>query len=838
MSSSITQVGSAIFQPQQAQDMLRRYDELKLQIAQIAQAGKQSCHDTKDDEGERLYQSLLARLVEDRFNLAVLGPFNRGKSTLMNAIIGMDRLPTGVLPHTSVITTVTYGSREKLLIRCAGWSLAQNLPLEKLADYVTEQGNPNNRRRVISAEIQLPSEILRRGLQFIDTPGVNSGIAANTAATESFIPEIDAAIFVSGADSPIDEAELSFLRRIHREIGRVFVVINKLDLLAERDQIEVIKFVRQRLDLNLGSENYRLFGLSAKQALEAKLASKFDVLATTGLPVFEQALTDFLSTSKMPQFYTRMLDRLACLLRRQQLETTILLATDHLELSKNLRQQFTSEVEKLVASASTIASGLRIKLSIELARQLRGVLDGFLNELHSRLSRRFLPPLTARPIIFRRSKAAEGLTRADTFCEQAVREWITTARLISVQPTIERIGGQKLEELKLLPDSVVGLASKLVGVTNDPEPPISIANDNDAQGCEIVLPRPPHSAWKRRTPLWLGFVPSHWFERAVREWFDNVSDAALHEWRLQLETAIQIGAEEYIDRIADRTRKGIQNRARRIAGSIGTKERFRNAAITEELLDRVTRVREALSQSEVGLDKEFDSDRANSVAGTDSGLGEESCPICVCAAEALFMFMSRWQHQLSASEATQTSHADDGGFCSVHTWMYSETASPQGICNAYPPLLHGLSEKLRSRLSSGCDPDPVELAVTLRRILKLSERCPACRVVKVAEQESISNLISRLASKVGISTHPPTLCIEHLYQALVADPDMEVARALYDRTARALERSAENMRHYALKHDALRRNLLTHEERIAYFLALARVAGDKRLVPRWTRDEL
>jgi predicted GTPase len=61
-------------------------------------------------------RDLFARLAEDRFNLAVVGRFSRGKSSLMNAILGSERLRTGVVPLTSVITTVTYGSQERMTL--------------------------------------------------------------------------------------------------------------------------------------------------------------------------------------------------------------------------------------------------------------------------------------------------------------------------------------------------------------------------------------------------------------------------------------------------------------------------------------------------------------------------------------------------------------------------------------------------------------------------------------------------------------------------------------------------------------------------------------------------
>ena len=58
-------------------------------------------------------RDLFSRLAEDRFNLVVVGRFSRGKTSLMNAVLGADRLPTGIRPITSVIRTVTYGSTEK-----------------------------------------------------------------------------------------------------------------------------------------------------------------------------------------------------------------------------------------------------------------------------------------------------------------------------------------------------------------------------------------------------------------------------------------------------------------------------------------------------------------------------------------------------------------------------------------------------------------------------------------------------------------------------------------------------------------------------------------------------
>jgi hypothetical protein len=108
--------------------------------------------------------------------LLVVGRFSRGKTSLMNAVLGTDRLRTGIRPLTSVITTVSYGSTEKAVIHYAGFNIPQEVRLAELP----QEGNSGNRRNVRIADVQLPAELLRRGFHFVDTPGLGSPIIQNT----------------------------------------------------------------------------------------------------------------------------------------------------------------------------------------------------------------------------------------------------------------------------------------------------------------------------------------------------------------------------------------------------------------------------------------------------------------------------------------------------------------------------------------------------------------------------------------------------------------------------------------------------------------------------------
>ena len=212
---------------------LRQYEQFKFELAEVIRTAK-LC---SEQEAERSYQGLLVRLAEDQFNVVVVGRFSRGKTSLMNAILGSDRLPTGIVPLTSVITTVRYGTRERVLIEYENGGLRSEVALAELRKYVTEEGNPGNRMRVKAAEVQMPAELLRRGFCFVDTPGLGSAIAANELTTERYIPEIDALILVTSFEGALSDDEIRFLQMTRDGIKKVFIIVNKSDLATpdERD---------------------------------------------------------------------------------------------------------------------------------------------------------------------------------------------------------------------------------------------------------------------------------------------------------------------------------------------------------------------------------------------------------------------------------------------------------------------------------------------------------------------------------------------------------------------------------------------------------------------------
>lgn len=283
---------------------LKAYTQVKLTLASQLRIIREAFAALGRETEERQCGELIVKLAEDRFTLAVLGQFKRGKSSLMNAIIGRELLPTGVLPLTSAITILKYGPKERLVVQRENWGFPDELPLTALADYVTEKGNPSNTKRIKTASVELPIPFLRRGVEFVDTPGVGSTISANTDTTYNFLPACDAVLFVTSVDTPMTSLELAFLNDIREYVHKIFFVINKTDLVPPSEQAEVLEFVKETIRKCTGHNHAKVFPISARNGLAARLVGDAALYEQSGLKMLEEALASFLSEEKSTTFLT------------------------------------------------------------------------------------------------------------------------------------------------------------------------------------------------------------------------------------------------------------------------------------------------------------------------------------------------------------------------------------------------------------------------------------------------------------------------------------------------------------------------------------------------------
>jgi ethanolamine utilization protein EutP (predicted NTPase) len=250
-----------------------------------------------DARALELVENVASRLASNRFQLAVLGQFKRGKTTFLNSLLGAEVLPVAVIPVTCVVTALSYGERPEAEVHFLNHEV-RPIPLGELAAYVTEQGNPENRRNVKHVEVRYPSPYLRDGVRLLDTPGVGSVHRHNTDAAHALLAEADAGVFVFSADPPLTQLEADFLVQARDHVHRFFFVLNKTDLMEAEDLREALDFTWRQLRALLGPRPGDLFPLSAREALRAKVAGDRQRLERSGLAAFETALDQFLMKDK------------------------------------------------------------------------------------------------------------------------------------------------------------------------------------------------------------------------------------------------------------------------------------------------------------------------------------------------------------------------------------------------------------------------------------------------------------------------------------------------------------------------------------------------------------
>ena len=212
-------------------------------------------------------RELAVRVSEGRFYVACIGQFKRGKSTLLNALVGHEVVPTGFVPVTAVPTVIRFGDQPhaRVRMRDGAW---RDVDLADLKEYVTEELNPENKQSVDGAEVFVPSLLLSSGMCFVDTPGLGSVFTGNTATTQAFIPHIDAALVVVGADPPIAGEELALVESIGTQVQDLILVINKADRTSDPERAAAVKFTRDVLEKRLHRPMGEVFEVSAAERME------------------------------------------------------------------------------------------------------------------------------------------------------------------------------------------------------------------------------------------------------------------------------------------------------------------------------------------------------------------------------------------------------------------------------------------------------------------------------------------------------------------------------------------------------------------------------------------
>ena len=195
---------------------------------------------------------ILDRLEDNSFEIAIFGRVSSGKSSLLNAMLGMDVLPVGVTPITAVPTRLLYGETPVVHVWFANRTPEQ-FDIAHLPEFVAEQLNRGNEKHVTRIVVQLPSPRLREGIAFVDTPGLGSLATRGAAETLAYLPRCDLGVVLIDAGSTLTPDDLQTIQILYDAAIPATVLLSKADLLTLEDRLRVIGYVKDHIkeELNL-----------------------------------------------------------------------------------------------------------------------------------------------------------------------------------------------------------------------------------------------------------------------------------------------------------------------------------------------------------------------------------------------------------------------------------------------------------------------------------------------------------------------------------------------------------------------------------------------------------
>jgi len=246
-------------------------------------------------------RKLKERVIEERFFVAVLGEIKRGKSTLINAILGADILPKASTICTAALCIIKFGEKPQAILFDRRGNKVE-ISVSDLNRIVTRKNKEV--RDIGHVEIEFPLPLLRDGVVIVDTPGVNDTDEVRRRITEEFIPRSDGVLFVLNAGQPLSHSELQFLSNgvLKYNLRKIWFVINGIDRLeTEAQKAEAVEFCRNHLWEIL--PDAKVFPLSAKAALQGIIENDPQKLQNSKLPEFFENFSEELVEDKRSSLF-------------------------------------------------------------------------------------------------------------------------------------------------------------------------------------------------------------------------------------------------------------------------------------------------------------------------------------------------------------------------------------------------------------------------------------------------------------------------------------------------------------------------------------------------------
>lgn len=397
--------------------------------------------------------ALAERVAGRRFYVACIGQFKRGKSTLLNALIGQPLLPAGIVPITTAVTVLRWGREPGARVRLGGdW---RDIALAELAAYVSEEQNPANHKGVSLVEVFVPSALLADGMCLVDTPGVGSVIRANSDATREFVPQIDAALVVLGTDPPISGEELALVEETAAQVGALLFVLGKADRASPAERDQAIAFTRRVLADRLRTELGPVLQVSALERLGGGAGGDWDALEQR-----LRALSGAAADALLDQAAARGLERLAEQLRHDLDQQRGALARPLAESERHIEglNACVADGRRALHELGFLFAAEQKRLLAAYAEELRGFVERELPVAAAELSAE-LQTRSGRRGALRR----DALMAARAIADRSVMRW-----LAETEPLAEALYSQASERFAELANQLLQRVARDGGLASPP----------------------------------------------------------------------------------------------------------------------------------------------------------------------------------------------------------------------------------------------------------------------------------------------------------------------------------------------------------------------------------
>ena len=244
---------------------MQDYQTLNSLLSVIGTGCYQACPQMVQDGNEvwLSYQKMIQSGLQP-VKILVVGEFNTGKSTFINAFLGRELLRSEVIPSTAIVTYICYGPQESLYV---SFRDGRNVmfDMNELGELTSENGTKyrNIRKEISAVYIYLPLPILTH-ITLVDSPGVNVRIQRHEEATYSILEEADYVVWVMSAIQAGKNTEMRAISQLPDYL-KPLVIINQIDLVDEDDKEveDILDEIWQRIKKQCRG----YIGVSAYQAL-------------------------------------------------------------------------------------------------------------------------------------------------------------------------------------------------------------------------------------------------------------------------------------------------------------------------------------------------------------------------------------------------------------------------------------------------------------------------------------------------------------------------------------------------------------------------------------------